>query len=77
LTETKSGPEALFKSVPEKLSPDPIVVERYRTALRRYIAATESLEGLSGPQFEEAYRRVEEARMIFEQLRAQPAEDQG
>jgi hypothetical protein len=34
------------------------------------------LERLSGAEFAEAYRRAEEARMIFEQLRDQLAEDQ-
>jgi hypothetical protein len=66
-----------WKSVPGNTSSlDPTVFERYRGALRRYIAAADSLEGLSGPEFEEAYRRVEEARAIFDQLRAQLAEHQ-
>jgi hypothetical protein len=66
-----------LKSVPSNpSSPDPTVFERYRGALRRYIAAADSLEGLTGPEFAEAYRRVEEARAIFEQLRAQLAEHQ-
>lgn len=66
-----------FKSVPSNPSSlDPTVFERYRGALRRYIAAADSLEGLRGTELEEAYRRVEEARATFEQLRAQLAEDQ-
>jgi hypothetical protein len=66
-----------FKNVPSNLSSlDPTVFERYRGALRRYVAAADSLEGLTGPEFEEAYRRVEEARTIFEQLRAQLAQQQ-
>ena len=63
-----------FKNVQGNPSPDPTVFERYRGALRRYIAAADSLEGLSGKELEEAHRRVEEARAIFEQLRAQLAE---
>ena len=65
------------KSVPSNVSSlDPTVFERYRGALRRYIAAADSLEGLSGEEFEEAYHRVQEARAIFEQLRAQLAAHQ-
>jgi len=64
-----------FKSVPSNTSSlDPTLFERYRGALRRYIAAADSLEGLRGAELEEAHRRVEEARAIFEQLRAQLAE---
>ena len=75
--ETKRVANALYwKNVQAKSPPDPTMFERYRGALRRYIAAADSLEGLSGPEFEEAYRRVEEARKIFEQLRAQLAEGQ-
>jgi hypothetical protein len=45
------------KSVPSNPSSlDPTVFERYRGALRRYIAAADSLEGLNGKDFEEAYR---------------------
>ena len=66
-----------FKSVPSNTSSlDPIAFERYRGALRRYIAAADALEGLRGEELEEAYRRVEEARAAFEQLRAQLAQHQ-
>jgi len=55
---------------------DPKLAERYRAALRAYVRAANSLEGLSGPEFEEAYRRAEEARQEFERLRAQLHESQ-
>jgi len=45
------------------------LVKRYRIALRKYIEANTSLEGLSGHEFAEAYRRAEDARAEFEQVR--------
>jgi hypothetical protein len=45
------------------------LLKRYRAALRAYIQANTSLEGLSGPDFDEAYQRAEEARAEFEKLR--------
>jgi hypothetical protein len=47
------------------------VVKRYRAALRKYIEANASLEGLIGPEFAEAYERAEEARAEFEKVRQQ------
>ena len=54
------------------------LLKRYRAALRAYIQANTTIEGLSGPQFDAAYKRAEEARTQFElarqemlQLRAQ------
>jgi len=55
---------------------DPKLVQRYRAALRAYVRAANSLEGLSGPEFEEAHRRAEEARLEFEQLRGQVRKSQ-
>jgi hypothetical protein len=44
-------------------------MQRYHAALRAYIEANASLEGLIGPQFAEAHRRAEEARAEFEKVR--------
>ena len=69
--------DALSQTVQDNPSSDPSLFARYRLALRRYVAAAASLEGLTGPDFAEAYRRAVEARSIYEQLRAQLIEDQG
>ena len=45
------------------------LLEEYRAALQAYAAASASLEGLIGPEFDEAYRQAEEAREKFEQAR--------
>jgi hypothetical protein len=45
------------------------LLKRYRAALRKYIEANTSLEGLSGHEFAEAYRRAEDARAEFEKVR--------
>jgi hypothetical protein len=45
------------------------LLKRYRAALRTYIEANASLEGLTGHEFTEAYRRAEEARAEFEKAR--------
>jgi hypothetical protein len=45
------------------------LLKRYRDALRAYIQANTSIEGLSGPDFDEAYQRAEEARAEFEKVR--------
>lgn len=45
------------------------LVKRYRAALREYIEANASLEGLIGPEFAEAYGRAEQARAEFENVR--------
>jgi hypothetical protein len=37
--------------------------------LRKYIQANTSLEGLTGPEFAEAYRRAEKARAEFGKVR--------
>lgn len=45
------------------------LLERYRAALQAYAAASASLEGLIGPEFDEAYQRAEDTRAKFEQAR--------
>jgi hypothetical protein len=45
------------------------LLKRYRAALRKYIEANTSLEGLSGDEFAQAYRRAEDARAGFERVR--------
>jgi hypothetical protein len=45
------------------------LLKRYRATLRKYIEANTSLEGLTGPEFAEAYRRAEEARAEFGKVR--------
>ena len=45
------------------------LLERYNAALRAYVAAYGSLEGLIGPEFQAAYQRAEEARATFESVR--------
>jgi hypothetical protein len=45
------------------------LLKLYRAALRKYIEANASLEGLIGPEFAEAHKRAEEARAEFEKLR--------
>ena len=55
---------------------DPKLAEPYRAALRAYIDAARSLAGLTGPEFEAAYRRAEETRLAFEHLRDQLQDDQ-
>ena len=49
--------------------PNRELVKRYRAALRKYIEANASLEGLVGPEFAEAHKRAEEARAEFERVR--------
>ncbi len=49
--------------------PNRELLKRYRAALRKYIEANASLEGLIGPEFAEAHKRAEEARAEFEQVR--------
>jgi len=41
------------------------LLKRYRAALRAYIQANTTIEGLSGPQFDAAYKRAEEARKKY------------
>ena len=50
------------------------LLERYHAALRAYVAAFASLEGLIGPEFEAAYKRAEEARTTYEKLRQELTE---
>ena len=45
------------------------LMKRYRAALREYIEANASLEGLIAPEFAEAYGRAEQARAEFEKVR--------
>ena len=45
------------------------LVKRYRAALREYIEANASLEGLISPEFAESYGRAEKARAEFERVR--------
>jgi hypothetical protein len=45
------------------------LLERYNAALRAYVVAYASLEGLIGPEFQAAYERAEEARAAFEKVR--------
>jgi hypothetical protein len=45
------------------------ILKHYHAALRTYIEANASLEGLIGPAFAEAHRRAEEARAEFEKVR--------
>jgi len=74
--ETKPSDDALIENVQGSPPRDPKLAERYRAALRAYIDAARSLAGLTGPEFEEAYRRAEEARVAFEHLRGQLQSDQ-
>lgn len=43
--------------------------KRYHAALRKYFEANATLEGLIGPEFEEAFRRAEQSRAEFDQVR--------
>ncbi len=63
--------DALIENVRDSPSREPKLVERYRAALREYIDAARSLDGLTGREFEKAYQRAEEARVTFEHLRGQ------
>ena len=52
-------------------SAKPELVKLYRAALREYIEANASLEGLIGPKFAEAYERAGQACAEFEKVRQQ------
>ena len=48
---------------------EPELQRRYHAALRKYFEANASLEGLIGPEFVEAYRRAEQSRAEFDEVR--------
>lgn len=45
------------------------IMERYRAAIKHYRTTIAFLEAGSGAEFEEAYRRAEQARQTFELVR--------
>ena len=61
------GSHPLTQQMPQPAERE--LLKCYRTALRTYIEANASLEGLTGHEFTEAYRRAEEARAEFEKAR--------